>query len=82
MISFLHLQLFLPELIGNPLYIWCALELKRYFDIDVPVNGENAEKISIVRRNGSYRKSTLRGGGAWSIRMWNCYLRQRIRWMI
>ncbi len=27
----------MPELIGNPLYIWCALELKRYFDVDEPL---------------------------------------------
>ena len=35
----------LPELIGNPLYIWCALELKRYFHIDTPLCGENALEI-------------------------------------
>jgi len=35
----------LPLLIGNPIYIWCALELKRFFNIDVPLNGTNAEEI-------------------------------------
>lgn len=35
----------LPQLIGNPVYIWCALELKRYFDIDEPLNKENAQEI-------------------------------------
>jgi len=35
----------MPELIGNPLYIWCALELKRFFGIDEPLCAENAEKI-------------------------------------
>lgn len=40
----------LPKLIGNPIYIWCALELKRYFDIDEPLTEENAEEI--------YRKTT------------------------
>lgn len=35
----------LPRLIGNPLYIWCALELKRYFDIDEPLGPDNAEEI-------------------------------------
>lgn len=35
----------LPELIGNPIYIWCALELKRYFDIDEPLSEENADEI-------------------------------------
>ena len=35
----------LPLLAGNPVYIWCALELKRYFDIDVAVCEANAEEI-------------------------------------
>ncbi len=41
-----------PELIGNPIYIWCALELKRYFGIEEPLNRENAEEI--------YRKTKAR----------------------
>ena len=35
----------LPRLMGNPLYIWCALELKRYFDIDEPLSLDNARDI-------------------------------------
>ena len=35
----------LPKLVGNPSYIWCALELKRYFGIDEPLSGKNAEEI-------------------------------------
>lgn len=35
----------LPQLIGNPIYIWCALELKRYFDIDEPLTAANAQEI-------------------------------------
>lgn len=35
----------LPELAGNPLYIWCALELKRYFGIDEPLSDANADDI-------------------------------------
>lgn len=35
----------LPFLIGNPIYIWCALELKRFFDIEQPLCPENAEEI-------------------------------------
>lgn len=35
----------LPQLIGNPIYIWCALELKRYFDIDEPLSKKNAQSI-------------------------------------
>ena len=34
-----------PELAGNPLYIWCALELKRFFDIDEPLSAANADAI-------------------------------------
>lgn len=35
----------MPYLAGNPLYIWCALELKRYFDIEEPLGPDNAEEI-------------------------------------
>ena len=34
-----------PQLIGNPLYIWCVMELKRYFDIDEPLCAANAQEI-------------------------------------
>jgi len=35
----------MPYLIGNPLYHWTALELKRYFDIDEPLTEDSAERI-------------------------------------
>ena len=35
----------LSRAIGNPLYHWTHLELQRYFDCDLILNGENAEKI-------------------------------------
>ncbi len=35
----------MPNLIGNPIYHWTALELKRYFDIDEPLCEKNAKKI-------------------------------------
>ena len=35
----------MPELAGNPLYIWCALELKRFFDINEPLCDANADAI-------------------------------------
>ncbi len=35
----------IPLLIGNPLYHWTALELKRYFDIDVPLTEDTAKEI-------------------------------------
>jgi glucuronate isomerase len=34
-----------PRLIGNPLYHWTHLELRRYFDIDEPLNGQSAPEI-------------------------------------
>ena len=35
----------MPRLIGNPLYHWTHLELKRYFDIDETLCEDSAEKI-------------------------------------
>ncbi len=34
-----------PHAVRNPLYHWCHLELKRYFDIDLTINPENAKAI-------------------------------------
>ena len=34
-----------PGLIGNPMYHWTHLELKRYFDIDEPLTEESAPRI-------------------------------------
>ncbi|MBR4724081.1 MAG: glucuronate isomerase, partial [Clostridia bacterium] len=35
----------MPKLIGNPLYHWTHLELKRYFDNDLNLNEKNSKKI-------------------------------------
>ena len=35
----------MPYLIGNPIYHWTALELKRYFDIDEPLTEKNAKEV-------------------------------------
>ena len=35
----------MPNLIGNPLYHWTHLELRRYFGINEPLTGENAMEI-------------------------------------
>lgn len=43
--KFLAFAGIMPELIGNPIYIWCALELKRFFGIDEPLCAENAADI-------------------------------------
>jgi glucuronate isomerase len=34
-----------PAALRNPLYHWSHLELKRYFDIDLPINEKNAQEI-------------------------------------
>ena len=34
-----------PKLIGNPLYHWTHLELKRYFDIDLPLSPKTSKEI-------------------------------------
>ncbi len=34
-----------PYLIGNPLYHWTHLELKRYFDVDIELNADSAREI-------------------------------------
>lgn len=43
--KYMHFARILPQLVGNPIYIWCALELKRYFDIDEPLTAANAQEI-------------------------------------
>lgn len=35
----------MPKLIGNPIYHWTHLELKRYFDIDLTLSEKTARKI-------------------------------------
>lgn len=35
----------LPYAAGNPIYVWTHLELKRYFEIDVPLCADNADAI-------------------------------------
>lgn len=35
----------LPTAIGNPIYIWCHLELRKYFNITLPICEENADHI-------------------------------------
>ena len=35
----------MPKLIGNPLYHWSHLELRRFFDCDLTINEENCDTI-------------------------------------
>ena len=43
--KFLAFAKTLPGLIGNPMYHWTHLELKRYFDVDEPLTEESAPRI-------------------------------------
>jgi glucuronate isomerase len=43
--KFLEFARVLPRAIGNPLYHWTHLELKRYFGYDGLLNAETAEKV-------------------------------------
>lgn len=49
--------------IGNPLYHWAHLELKKYFDISTPINSANAKEIyeeaNKKIENGDFRPQTL-----------------------
>ena len=53
----------MPLLIGNPLYHWTHLELKRYFDIDEPLNENTArdiwDKINACLAKEEYRVQGL-----------------------
>ena len=35
----------LPRCIGNPIYIWCHMELKKYFGYDGEINSDSARRI-------------------------------------
>ncbi|WP_058308875.1 glucuronate isomerase [Gracilibacillus massiliensis] len=47
-----------PQLIGNPLYHWTHLELKRYFGVEEPLNEDTApaiwEKVNILLNSGEW----------------------------
>ena len=54
----------MPYLIGNPLYHWTALELKRYFDFDTPLTEETAKEIwdkcnELLKRDDFSAKSLI-----------------------
>lgn len=34
-----------PQLIGNPLYAWTHMELRRYFSVDTTINADNSQSI-------------------------------------
>lgn len=43
--KFLKFAETIPYTIGNPMYHWTHLELKRYFDIDEPLSSKNADAV-------------------------------------
>lgn len=43
--KFLAFARALEMAIGNPMYHWCNLELKKYFGVEVPLTESNARKI-------------------------------------
>lgn len=43
--KFRHFAKMLPKAIGNPMYHWTHLELKRYFDYDGVLNEETADEV-------------------------------------
>lgn len=44
-VKFQHFAEMLPKAIGNPMYHWTHLELKKYFGYDGILNGDTAEKV-------------------------------------
>ena len=55
--KFLAFAGIMPFLAGNPLYIWCALELKRFFGIEEALCSENAEEIYAETRRQIVEKN-------------------------
>lgn len=52
----------LPKAIGNPMYHWCHLELKRYFGYDGVLNGETAEEVwQLAKKKLSEDSMSVRG---------------------
>ncbi len=53
----------LPSFIGNPVYHWAHLELKIYFNLTLPINAYNAEKIwntsAKIMSDGSFSARSL-----------------------
>ena len=61
--KFLAFARTLPMLIGNPIYHWTHLELKRYFGIDEPLTENNAkqvwDKCNVCLARDDYRAKEL-----------------------
>lgn len=57
--KFLKYAEILPQLIGNPLYAWTHMELKRIFGINEPLNSGSAERI-YAQANEKLKTLTVR----------------------
>ncbi len=61
--KFIKFAEILPLCIGNPIYIWCHLELKKYFNISGEINEETAsdifDKTAAMMKDGSYSAQKL-----------------------
>lgn len=61
--KFLAFASVLPRFIGNPVYHWAHLELKKYFGITLPINEQNAKEIwdktSQMMSNGEFSARKL-----------------------
>ncbi|MCL2079339.1 MAG: glucuronate isomerase [Oscillospiraceae bacterium] len=53
----------LPRAIGNPVYHWAHLELKRFFDIDIPLNSRSAGDIWEAVSQRLSKDNSLRARG-------------------
>lgn len=52
----------LPKAIGNPMYHWCHLELKKYFGFAGILNGDTAEEVwQLSKERLSHASMTVRG---------------------
>lgn len=52
----------LPKVIGNPMYHWCHLELKKYFGYDGILNGDTAEEVwQLTEKKLAEKSMSVRG---------------------
>ena len=52
----------LPKAIGNPMYHWCHLELKKYFGYEGTLNGDTAEEVwQLARKKLAEADMSARG---------------------
>ncbi len=63
--KFLRFAEVMPKLIGNPMYHWCHLELKRYFGFDGELTAETAKEVydlcnAKLREDGMSVRSIIR----------------------